>query len=129
MGKLSAIQTSQQPSIPSTSTSTNEQNILEWFKNSTEQQSNNNSSMINLMTQLFNDSSQKQINETQKQQNDVDSFCTSQMAQIAQMMLSAQMTAAASTQMANLNNENGLIILNNFKIIPINIYLFFVKVY
>uniref|UniRef100_A0A915M1S9 Homeobox domain-containing protein n=1 Tax=Meloidogyne javanica TaxID=6303 RepID=A0A915M1S9_MELJA len=51
------------------------------------------------MSQIFNNDSQ------QKQQNDVDSFCAVQMAQIAQMMLSAQMTAAA--QMASLNSENG----------------------
>uniref|UniRef100_A0A915MUF6 Uncharacterized protein n=1 Tax=Meloidogyne javanica TaxID=6303 RepID=A0A915MUF6_MELJA len=51
------------------------------------------------MSQVFNNDSQ------QKQQNDVDSFCAVQMAQIAQMMLSAQMTAAA--QMASLNSENG----------------------
>uniref|UniRef100_A0A1I8B8G3 Homeobox domain-containing protein n=1 Tax=Meloidogyne hapla TaxID=6305 RepID=A0A1I8B8G3_MELHA len=100
MGKLTAIQTPQQPSIPSTSTTTSEQNndILDWWKNSSEQQQQTNNSMINLMSQIFNDSQQKQ-------QNDVDSFCTAQMAQIAQMMLSAQMTAAA--QMASLNSENG----------------------
>ena len=106
MGKLTTIQTSQQTSIPSTSTTTpSEQNILEWWKSLSEQPNN---SMINFMQQMFNDS-QQQIQETQKQQqNDVDSFCTAQMAQIAQMMLSAQM-ASAATQMATLNSENGKI--------------------
>uniref|UniRef100_A0A914KSB0 Uncharacterized protein n=1 Tax=Meloidogyne incognita TaxID=6306 RepID=A0A914KSB0_MELIC len=102
MGKLTAIPTQQQPSIPSTSTTSEQNNnILDWWRNNlSEQSTNNNSNIINnFMSQIFNNDSQ------QKQQNDVDSFCAVQMAQIAQMMLSAQMTAAA--QMASLNSENG----------------------
>uniref|UniRef100_A0A915P1Q8 Uncharacterized protein n=1 Tax=Meloidogyne floridensis TaxID=298350 RepID=A0A915P1Q8_9BILA len=102
MGKLTAIPTQQQPSIPSTSTTSEQNNnILDWWRNNlSEQTTNNNSNIINnFMSQIFNNDSQ------QKQQNDVDSFCAVQMAQIAQMMLSAQMTAAA--QMASLNSENG----------------------
>ncbi|KAF7638759.1 hypothetical protein Mgra_00001840 [Meloidogyne graminicola] len=104
MGKLTTIQAAQQQTIPSTSTTKNssEQNLFEFWKNSSSDQSNN--LMINFMTQLFN-------NDTQQKNDDeeIDNFCTSQMSQIAQMMLNAQMTAAAASQFNSLNSEDGKI--------------------